>query len=57
MPNQAKRHLIRGVARSVAGLGLVAAATWFAFGIVHANALIAGFAYVVIVLIVAASGG
>jgi two-component system sensor histidine kinase KdpD len=35
----------------------VAATTWFAFEEVHANALIAGFAYVLIVLVVAASWG
>jgi hypothetical protein len=49
--------MIRGVLRSVAGLTIVAATTWFAFEEVHANALIAGFAYVLIVLIVAASWG
>jgi len=57
MPNQASRHLIRGVVRSAAGLSLVAATTWFAFEEVHANALTVGFAYVLIVLIVAASWG
>ena len=56
MPKQATRNLIRG-AQSIAGLGLVAAATWIAFAGVHANALIAGFAYVLIVLIVAARWG
>jgi two-component system sensor histidine kinase KdpD len=35
----------------------VAATTWIAFEEVHANALIAGFAYVLLVLIVAASWG
>ena len=44
-------------ARSAAGLALVAATTWIAFAQVHANALIAGFAYVLIVLIVAARWG
>ena len=56
MPKQATRNLIRGV-RSVAGLGLVAATTWIAFDEIHANALITGFAYVLIVLIVAARWG
>ena len=56
MPKQAKRNLICG-ARSAAGLGLIAAITWIAFEKIHANALIAGFAYVLIVLIVAASWG
>jgi two-component system sensor histidine kinase KdpD len=56
MPKQAKRNLMRG-ARSAAGLALVAATTWIAFKEVHANALIAGFAYVLIVLIVAARWG
>ena len=44
-------------ARSVAGLGLVATTTWIAFEEIHANALIAGFAYVLIVLVVAARWG
>jgi len=56
MPKQATRNLIRG-ARSAAGLGLVAITTWIAFEDVHTNALIAGFAYVLIVLIVAARWG
>ena len=56
MPKRATRNLIRG-AQSIAGLGLVAVATWIAFAEVHANALIAGFAYVLIVLIVAARWG
>ena len=56
MPKQATGRLIRG-ARSAAGLGLVAATTWIAFEEIHANALIAGFAYVLIVLIVAARWG
>lgn len=56
MPKQATRKLIRG-ARSAAGLGLVAATTWIAFEEIHANALIAGFAFVLIVLIVAARWG
>ena len=56
MPNQTTRKLIRGV-RSAAGLGLVAATTWVAFEGIHANPLIAGFAYVLIVLIVAARWG
>jgi two-component system sensor histidine kinase KdpD len=56
MPKQAQQNLIRG-ARSAAGLGLVAATTWIAFAEIHANALIAGFAYVLIVLIVAARWG
>jgi two-component system sensor histidine kinase KdpD len=56
MSNQGTRSLIRG-ARSAAGLGLVAATTWIAFAEIHANALIAGFAYVLIVLIVAARWG
>jgi len=56
MPEEATRNFIRG-ARSAAGLGLVAATTWIAFEEVHANALIAGFAYVLLVLIVAARWG
>jgi len=56
MPKQATGRLIRG-ARSAAGLGLVAATTWIAFEEIHANALIAGFAYVLIVLVVAARWG
>ena len=56
MPKQAARNLVRG-ARSAAGLGLVAATTWIAFEKIHANALITGFAYVLIVLIVAARWG
>ncbi len=56
MRKQAKRNLVRG-ARAAAGLGLVAATTWIAFAEIHANALIAGFAYVLIVLIVAARWG
>jgi two-component system sensor histidine kinase KdpD len=47
---------MRGV-RSAAGLGLVAATTWIAFAELHVNALIAGFAYVLIVLIIAARWG
>jgi two-component system sensor histidine kinase KdpD len=56
MPKQATRNLMRGI-RSAAGLGLVAATTWIAFAELHVNALIAGFAYVLIVLIIAARWG
>jgi hypothetical protein len=56
MSKQATHNLIRGV-QAIAGLGLVAGATWIAFAEVHANALIAGFSYVLIVLVVAARWG
>jgi two-component system sensor histidine kinase KdpD len=56
MPKLSARNLIRAV-RLAAGLVLVAATTWIAFAEVHANALIAGFAYMLIVLIVAARWG
>ena len=45
------------ILRILACLVLVAAITWTAFSVLHVNALIAGFAYVLAVLIVAASWG
>lgn len=56
MSAPAVRHLTR-TAQSIAGLALVAAATWIGFSALHVNPLIAGFAYVLIVLIVAARWG
>jgi two-component system sensor histidine kinase KdpD len=52
----AKRVGIR-VLRMLACLVLVAAITWIAFSVLHVNALIVGFAYVLAVLVVAASWG
>jgi len=45
------------VTRALACLGLVAATTWAAFSLLRVNSLIAGFAYVLIVLVVAAKWG
>src|ERR1039458_7579442 len=45
------------VLRSIVCLGLDAAITWIAFSVLHVNALIAGFAYVLAVLVVAAKWG
>ncbi len=45
------------ILRILACLVLVAAITWIAFSVLHVNALIVGFAYVLAVLIVAASWG
>ena len=45
------------VLRSVVCLGLVAAITWITFSVLRVNGLIAGFAYVLAVLIVAARWG
>jgi two-component system sensor histidine kinase KdpD len=45
------------ILRIVVCLVLVAAITWIAFSVLHVNALIVGFAYVLAVLIVAASWG
>lgn len=45
------------IPRALGGIGLVAAITWVAFSVVHVNALIVSFAYVVAVLIVAARWG
>ena len=43
--------------RSLACLLFVAAVTWAAYAVLHVNALIAGFAYVLVVLVVAARLG
>src|ERR1039458_778038 len=45
------------VLRSIVCLGLDAAITWIAFSVLHVNGLIAGFAYVLAVLVVAARWG
>ena len=45
------------ILRLVASIALVAALTWFAFQILHINALIVGFAYVLVVLVIAARWG
>jgi two-component system sensor histidine kinase KdpD len=45
------------VTRAFACLGLVAATTWAAFSLLRVNSLIAGFAYVLVVLVVAAKWG
>jgi two-component system sensor histidine kinase KdpD len=48
---------LRILLRSIGGVALVAVITWAAFSVLHANALIVGFAYVLAVLIVAARWG
>jgi len=45
------------ILRLGASIALVAALTWFAFQILHVNALIVGFAYVLVVLVIAARWG
>jgi two-component system sensor histidine kinase KdpD len=45
------------ILRALACLVLVAAITWIAFSVLNVNALIAGFAYVLVVLVVAARWG
>ena len=45
------------VLRLIVCLGLVAAITWIAFSVLHVNGLIAGLAYVLAVLVVAAKWG
>ena len=45
------------VLRSLACVGLVAAITWIAFSVLHVNSLLAGFAYVLAVLVIAARWG
>ena len=52
----AKQVALRTI-RMVACLALVAAITWIAFSVLHVNALIVGFAYVLVVLVVAARWG
>jgi two-component system, OmpR family, sensor histidine kinase KdpD len=45
------------VLRALTGVALVAAITWTAFSVLHVNALIVGFAYVLAVLVIAAQWG
>ena len=52
--NQRSRRITGWVTRALACLGLVAATTWVAFSLLRVNSLIAGFAYVLVVLVVAA---
>jgi len=51
------RRLAAGAARVFTCLALVAAVTWAAFSLLHVNSLIAGFSYVLVVLVVAARWG
>jgi two-component system sensor histidine kinase KdpD len=51
------RRLAAGMARVLTCLALVAAVTWAAFSLLHVNSLIAGFSYVLVVLVVAAKWG
>ena len=55
--NQRSRRITGWVTRAFACLGVVAATTWAAFSLLRVNGLIAGFAYVLIVLVVAAKWG
>jgi two-component system, OmpR family, sensor histidine kinase KdpD len=55
--NQRSRRITGWVTRALACLGLVAATTWAAFSLLRVNSLIAGFAYVLVVLVVAAKWG
>ena len=55
--NQRSRRTIGWVTKALACLGLVAATTWAAFSLLRVNSLIAGFAYVLVVLVVAAKWG
>src|ERR1035437_6698682 len=55
--NQRSRRITGWVTRAFACLGLVAATTWAAFSLLRVNSLIAGFAYVLVVLVVAAKWG
>ena len=45
------------ILRAMACLAMVAGITWLAFSVLHVNALIVGFAYVLVVLVVAARWG
>jgi len=51
------RLLTAGTARVLTCLALVATVTWAAFSWLHVNSLIAGFSYVLVVLVVAAKWG
>jgi K+-sensing histidine kinase KdpD len=55
--NQRIRRITANMTRALACLGLVAGTTWTAFSLLHVNSLIAGFAYVLVVLVVAAKWG
>ena len=54
---QPVRGVAAGTARVLACLALVAATTWADFSLLHVNSLIAGFSYVLVVLVVAAKWG
>ena len=56
MRNISARLLTR-LLQTLAGLVLVGMVTWTAYAVLHVNALIAGFAFVLSVLIVAARWG
>lgn len=45
------------ILRVLTGMALVAVTTWAAFSLLHVNALIVGFAYVLVVLVIAARWG
>lgn len=51
------RRLAAGTMRMLACLSLVAGITWAAFSLLHVNSLIAGFLYVLVVLVIAAKWG
>src|ERR1022692_4714914 len=51
------RRLAAGTTRVLTCLALVAATTWADFSLLHVSSLIAGFSYVLIVLVVAAKWG
>jgi hypothetical protein len=51
------RRIAAGTARVGSCLAFVAATTWAAFSVLRVNSLIAGFAYVLVVLVVAAKWG
>jgi len=51
------RRIAAGTTRVGTCLAFVAATTWAAFSVLHVNSLIAGFAYVLVVLVVAAKWG
>ena len=51
------RAVAAGTTRVLACLALVAATTWADFSLLHVNSLIAGFSYVLVVLVVAAKWG
>jgi len=54
---QRMRRFATASARVLICFALVAAVTWAAFSLLHVNALIAGFSYVLAVLVVAARWG